>query len=81
MVEGGHLFFAKKNGTLDNEQHLAEMVSLMGPPPLEFLKSDKCRRFWDEKGKIIFLFNLLVSAKRLQETGRAVYPYRISLLK
>lgn len=50
MVEGGHLFFAKKNGVLDDEQHLAEMVSLMGPPPPEFLRSDKGRQFWDEQG-------------------------------
>ncbi|KAL3458913.1 kinase-like domain-containing protein [Aspergillus heterothallicus] len=39
-------------GTMSNdEQHLAEMVSLMGPPPQEFLKgSEKCRQFWDEHG-------------------------------
>ncbi|KAE8342708.1 hypothetical protein BDV24DRAFT_150294 [Aspergillus arachidicola] len=31
--------------------HLAEMVSLMGPPPPEFLRrSQKCRQFWDEQG-------------------------------
>ena len=51
LLEGGHLFFAKKNGILDDEQHLAEMVSLLGPPPLEFLKrSEKCYQYWDSQG-------------------------------
>ncbi|KAK2757610.1 hypothetical protein FQN54_004579 [Arachnomyces sp. PD_36] len=51
IFEGGNLFFAKKNGMLDDEQHLAEMVSLMGPPPVEFLKrSEKCLKYWDEQG-------------------------------
>lgn len=50
-MEDNHLFFAKKNRILDNEQHLAEMVSLMGPPPPEFLRrSENCHHFWDEKG-------------------------------
>lgn len=56
LVEGYRLFFAKKKGTLDDEQHLAEMVSLMGPPPLEFLqRSQKCQRYWDAQG--IFFFH------------------------
>ncbi|KAB8222409.1 kinase-like domain-containing protein [Aspergillus novoparasiticus] len=51
FVQDSHLFFAKRNGRLDDEQHLAEMVSLMGPPPPEFLRrSQKCRQFWDEQG-------------------------------
>lgn len=51
LLEGGHLFFAKKNGILDDEQHLAEMVSLLGPPPQEFLKrSEKCYQYWDSQG-------------------------------
>ena len=52
MFQGGRLFFARKNGILDDEQHLAEMVSLMGPPPASFLKrSEKCRKYWDADGK------------------------------
>ena len=52
LYQGGRLFFARKNGMLDDEQHLAEMVSLMGPPPPAFLKrSEKCRKYWDEDGK------------------------------
>ncbi|RAL15704.1 CMGC/CLK protein kinase [Aspergillus homomorphus CBS 101889] len=51
LVEGGHLFFAKKDRVLNDDQHLAEMVSLMGPPSPEFLtRSEKCRRFWDQDG-------------------------------
>lgn len=37
---------------LDDQQHLAEMVSLMGPPPRNFLeRSEKCRKYWDDDGK------------------------------
>jgi serine/threonine-protein kinase SRPK3 len=51
LLEGGHLFFAKKNRILDDEQHLAEMISLLGPPPLEFLKrSKRCDQYWDSQG-------------------------------
>jgi hypothetical protein len=51
LLEGGHLFFARKNGKLDDEQHLAEMVSLLGPPPPEFLiRSKNCSQYWDSQG-------------------------------
>ncbi|PYI28526.1 CMGC/CLK protein kinase [Aspergillus indologenus CBS 114.80] len=51
LVTGSHLFFAKANGFLNDEQHLAEMVSLMGPPPPEFLsKAQNCHKYWDGKG-------------------------------
>ncbi|KAM5436234.1 hypothetical protein McanMca71_000014 [Microsporum canis] len=51
LAESQHLFFAKKYRVLDDEQHLAEMVSLMGPPPLEFLRrSKKSHEFWDSQG-------------------------------
>ncbi|KAK2814029.1 hypothetical protein FQN50_000433 [Emmonsiellopsis sp. PD_5] len=51
IFEGGRLFFAKKNGVLNDEQHLAEMVSLLGPPPLEFIKkSERCLQYWDDQG-------------------------------
>ncbi|EER39645.1 protein kinase [Histoplasma capsulatum var. duboisii H88] len=49
LLETGNLFFARKDGLLNDEQHLAEMVSLLGPPPLEFIRrSDKCLQYWDE---------------------------------
>jgi serine/threonine-protein kinase SRPK3 len=51
LLEGGNLFFARSHGLLNDEQHLAEMVSLMGPPPPEFLRrSEKCRLYWDDHG-------------------------------
>jgi hypothetical protein len=54
MAEGNHLFFAKKDRILHDEQHLAEMVSLLGPPPPEFLiRSDKCLKYWDKRGTLL----------------------------
>ena len=53
LYQGGRLFFARKNGKLDDEQHLAEMVSLLGSPPPEFLeRSEKCRQYWDADGRL-----------------------------
>jgi hypothetical protein len=53
LFEGGRLFRAVKDGHLNDEQHLAEMVSLMGQPPREFLdRSAKCRQFWDSEGEL-----------------------------
>lgn len=38
---------------LNDEQHLAEMVSLLGKPPAEFLKrSSKCSQYWDAEGML-----------------------------
>lgn len=52
LFEGGRLFRAVRHGHLDDEQHLAEMVSLLGPPPKEFLeRSKKCRQYWDADGE------------------------------
>ncbi|KAK3900751.1 kinase-like domain-containing protein [Staphylotrichum tortipilum] len=54
LFEGRRLFGAIKDGHLNDELHLAEMVSLMGPPPKEFLaRSDKCRKYWDAEGNWI----------------------------
>ncbi|KAI1843698.1 hypothetical protein JX266_010144 [Neoarthrinium moseri] len=54
LFEGGRLFRAVKDGNLDDEQHLAEMVSLIGNPPIQFLeRSEKCRRYWDAEGNWI----------------------------
>lgn len=52
LFEGGRLFRAVKDGHLNDEQHLAEMVSLLGPPPSKFLNlNDNCRRYWDSDGR------------------------------
>ncbi|KAI1774674.1 kinase-like protein [Hypoxylon cercidicola] len=54
LFEGGPLFHAVKGGNLDDEQHLAEMVSLMGPPPKSFLgRSSKSKKYWDSEGNWI----------------------------
>lgn len=53
LFEGHSLFHAIKNGRLNDELHLAEMVSLMGPPPKAFLeRSEASRRYWDAEGII-----------------------------
>lgn len=52
LFEGGRLFRAVKDGHLNDEQHLAEMVSLMGQPPRAFLeRSINSRKFWDSEGE------------------------------
>ncbi|EDN04064.1 predicted protein [Histoplasma mississippiense (nom. inval.)] len=40
LFEGGRLFYALKNCILDDEQRLAEMVALMGPPPHKYWHSE-----------------------------------------
>ncbi|EME83949.1 uncharacterized protein MYCFIDRAFT_162812 [Pseudocercospora fijiensis CIRAD86] len=54
LFEGGRLFRAIKDNVIDDEVHLAEMVSLMGPPPKEFLqRSPDCSRYWNSEGRWI----------------------------
>ncbi|RMI99797.1 hypothetical protein CDV36_015940 [Fusarium kuroshium] len=48
LFEGGPLFRAIRANNLDDELHLAEMVSLLGPPPKKFLeRHEKSRQYWD----------------------------------
>jgi hypothetical protein len=45
-----------KDGYLDDDFHFAQMVSLMGPPPKEFLeRSEQCRKYWDSEGEVLLL--------------------------
>lgn len=54
LFEGGRLFRAVKEGHLNDEQHLAEIVSLIGPPPRSFLqRSEKSRQYWNAEGNWI----------------------------
>ncbi|KAI6790716.1 protein kinase [Hortaea werneckii] len=54
LLEDGNLFRPYKDGLLDDEVHFAQMVSLMGPPPKQFLeRSDRCRKYWDSEGNWI----------------------------
>ncbi|KAI6857506.1 protein kinase [Hortaea werneckii] len=51
LLEDGNLFQPFRDGHLDDEVHFAQMVSLMGPPPKQFLeRSDRCRKYWDAEG-------------------------------
>ena len=52
LFEEANLFSAFKDGNLDDELHFAEMVSLIGTPPKQFLeRSDRCCRYWDSEGE------------------------------
>lgn len=75
-VEGGQLFFGLKNGMLNDEQHLAEMVSLMGPPPREFLdRSEKCREYWDSQGIFSYIRNLPERLNKITVRLKVVYRH------
>ncbi|KAM3440382.1 hypothetical protein NHJ13734_003321 [Beauveria thailandica] len=51
LLEGKRLFLTKNDGANDDEQHLAEIVAFIGPPPVEFLqRSERCARYFDESG-------------------------------
>ncbi|KAF3482010.1 CMGC/SRPK protein kinase [Arthroderma uncinatum] len=52
LFEKGHLFEnINPMGELDHGRRFAEMISLMGPPPPEFLqRSKEGAKYWDEKG-------------------------------
>lgn len=62
LLEDGNLFNpVKDNGRLDDELHFAQMVSLMGPPPKQFLeRSERCRTYWDSEGKACPYWNPLL---------------------
>ncbi|EPE02639.1 protein kinase [Ophiostoma piceae UAMH 11346] len=54
LFEGGSLFRAVVAHNLDDELHLAEMVSLLGPPPKKFLdRYERSRQYWDSEGNWI----------------------------
>ncbi|KFG79145.1 protein kinase-like protein [Metarhizium anisopliae] len=54
LFEGGRLFRAISADRLDDQLHLAEMVSLLGPPPRKFLEMhEKSRKYWDSDGNWI----------------------------
>ncbi|KAI7158102.1 protein kinase [Hortaea werneckii] len=54
LLEDGNLFQPFKDGQLDDEVHFAQMTSLMGPPPKQFLeRSDRWLKYWDAEGNWI----------------------------
>lgn len=49
MYEHNLLF----SGKYSTAEMLAEMIALLGPPPLEFLKkSEESLKYWDESGTV-----------------------------
>lgn len=59
LLEDGNLFRPFRDGHLDDELHFAQMVSLLGPPPKQFIeRSDPCLKYWDAEGED-FLFDLV----------------------
>lgn len=52
MLEVNKLFKCHNpEGVFDDAYHLAGMIAIMGPPPLEFLRrSENSKRFWDAEG-------------------------------
>lgn len=53
LLEDGNLFSPIKDDHLNDELHFAQMISLMGPPPRQFLeRSDRTSRYWDTEGEV-----------------------------
>ncbi|KAF2204836.1 hypothetical protein GQ43DRAFT_446489 [Delitschia confertaspora ATCC 74209] len=53
LLKSHNLFPVKKYQIVEDERHLAEMVSLLGVPPTGFLKrSGKCKQYCDERGSV-----------------------------
>nr|XP_001399366.2 protein kinase domain protein [Aspergillus niger CBS 513.88] len=52
LLESRHLFTKPDlESDADNARRFAEMISLLGPPPVEFLRrSEESLKFWDENG-------------------------------
>lgn len=55
LFEQGHLFSSQNLDTeQDYAQRFAEMIALLGPPPVEFLeRSEESMKYWDRNGKDI----------------------------
>ncbi|OAX78096.1 hypothetical protein ACJ72_07601 [Emergomyces africanus] len=52
LFEPDHLFKARNSkGQYDDAYHLAQMIAVLGPPPLDFIKrSTNSLKYWDENG-------------------------------
>ncbi|KAK4983622.1 hypothetical protein LTR50_007105 [Elasticomyces elasticus] len=68
LFEHDHLFRGRHAGNEYNDgYHLAEMVALLGPPPLDFLrKSENSLQYWDKNG----LYDLSLSTRISASNGR-----------
>ncbi|KAJ9253104.1 hypothetical protein DTO207G8_4405 [Paecilomyces variotii] len=73
LFEGSQMFFARRNGLLSNEEHLAEMVSLLGPPPADFLqRSERSWRYFDDRGT--WKGTIPIPNETLQSREHKLYP-------
>ena len=58
LFENDHIFRGRdqSKSEYDEAHHLAEMVALLGPPPLHFLqRSERSLQYWDENGWLLLL--------------------------
>lgn len=54
LFEDDHLFDGRIRGQHSDAQLLAEMVSVLGPPPKTFLeRSEAALKYWDSEGMSI----------------------------
>ncbi|RMX87549.1 hypothetical protein D0869_02287 [Hortaea werneckii] len=68
LLEDGNLFQPFKDGQLDDEVHFAQMISLMGPPPKQFLeRSDRWLKYWDAEDED-FLRNWIAATPIPEQT-------------
>lgn len=61
LLHSRPIFRARRvNGEYDDGHHLAEMIAIIGPPPLDFLKrsEENTLYWWDETGRVSCLVPL-----------------------
>lgn len=83
LLEKGHLFPNRPLETdLDHAHRFAEIISLLGPPPLEFLRrSEESLKYWDEHGKSTRSYRMSFANYIQQETGEVLSRYPKDHLK
>lgn len=70
MFEAKHLFPLSGDSTDKNVEHLARMVALLGPPPLDFLRrsqTDIPWQYFTEEGE--YMVNSQYSMARLESAS------------
>lgn len=57
-----HTLFNGRNndGIFDDRVHLAELIAILGPPPIEFIRRSKVGFvFWDDNGMSFFFLIII----------------------
>lgn len=80
MFENKHLFSARdRNGAQSNECHLAQMVAVLGPPPVEFIRRTEtsqtyfdCDGNWKPATQVPNL-SLEMSERRLEGKKKSMF--------